>query len=368
MKSEAGQPGKERWQLTRREFLRLSAGTVVTILLPGCRRTPSSPPALAPYFGPMETARYKKPGPWKLGRSGRGDLTAWMVMYSAHVEYGAREKFQQCFAGYLCCSANWDPNKQIEDIKLLLAQGIDLLLIDPLDTAVVRAGVEQAMRAGVPVIMAPTSVQTDQYVSWVSTGEEARGATSTEWLCSEVSRGSITVLHSIPAANDSPAWLRGVRRVLDSHPGVHQVSVLQCPWSSSEAKRVMGSHLAQSGRVDGVIVNNGVVGLGVVEAFLELGQAIPPIAGADDWNGWLRTAKEHSLQFLALSGGANLGLYCVGLATQVLAGQPVPRYVEFPYQTFDRSNLDAYYRPDLSDHYWAIHDLPDTWISRMFRP
>ena len=111
MRSEAGQPGKGRWQLKRREFLRLSAGTVVTILLPGCRRTPSSPPARASVSGPMETARYKKPGPWKLGRSGRGDMTAWMVMYSAHVEYGAREKFRQCFAGYLCCSANWDPNK-----------------------------------------------------------------------------------------------------------------------------------------------------------------------------------------------------------------------------------------------------------------
>ena len=79
-------------------------------------------------------------------------MSAWMVMYSAHVEYGVRQKFRLYFADYLSYAANWDPNKQIEDIKLLLAQDIDLLLIDPMDSAVVQAGVEQATRAGVPVI------------------------------------------------------------------------------------------------------------------------------------------------------------------------------------------------------------------------
>ncbi len=295
-------------------------------------------------------------------------MSAWMVMYSAHVEYGAREKFRQHFSDYLCQSANWDPNKQIEDIKLLLAQSIDLLLVDPLDTAVVRAGVETAMRAGVPVILAPTSVQTDQYVSWVSSGEEARGARCAEWMSRATSGEHTVILRSTPSASDSPAWLSSVQSALDRLPGTRQVSVLQCPWSSSHAKAVMGSHLARSGRVEGVIVNNGVVGLGVIQAFLERGQTVPPIAGVDDWNGWLRVAKQHELRFFALSGGANLGLYCVELATQVLAGQPVPHYVEFPYQTFDGSRVDSYYRPDLSDHYWAIQDLPDTWISRMFGP
>jgi hypothetical protein len=119
--------------------------------------------------------------------------------------------------------------------------------------------------------------------------------------------------------------------------------------------------------VDGVIVHSGVLGQGAVEALLEAGQPIPPIAGVDDWNGWLRTASEHGVRFLALGGGANLGLRCVELAMQVLSGQNVPAYAEFPYQMFDHTALERYYRPDLSDHYWAIHDLPQAWIERMYR-
>jgi hypothetical protein len=40
--------------------------------------------------------------------------------------------------------------------------------------------------------------------------------------------------------------------------------------------------------------------------------------------------------------------------------------VPFPYQAFHEGDLGQYFRPDLSDHYWAVHDLPEAWIERMF--
>jgi len=289
-------------------------------------------------------------------------------MFSAHIEYGAKEKYRKSFADYWCAQANWDPNKQIEDIQLLLAQGIDLLLVDPLDHGVVQAGVELAMRVGVPVILAATRVQSDEYVSWVTTNEEQRGTACADWLCQAVPDGYIVVVQCVPAASDSGRWLRGVRQRLDAQSSLQGVKVMPCAWASSQAQQAMAALLDPSRPVDGVIVENGVLGLGVVQAFAERGLPIPPIAGADDWNGWLRTAKAHSVRFLAQSGGANLGLRCIELATQVLSGESVPGYVEFPYTTLDATSLERYYRPDLSDHYWAVHDLPETWIDRMFRP
>ena len=359
--------GESPHSLTRREFVRLTAGAALTVLLPGCRRAPRAEP-LPAHAGLVDTTRFKKAVPWRLGRSGRGDTTSWMVMFSAHIEYGAKEKYKAHFADYWCTQANWDPNKQIEDIKLLLAQGIDLLLIDPLDHGVVQAGVEQATHAGVPVILASTRVQSNEYVSWVATNEEQRGTACADWLCQAVPDGHIVVLQSVPAASDSSLWLRGVRQRLDAQSSLHGVEVVPCTWASSQAQQVVASLLGPARPVAGVIVENGVLGLGVVQAFVERGLPIPPIAGVDDWNGWLRTAKEQSVRFLAQSGGANLGLRCVELATQILGGEPVPGYVQFPCTTFDAGALDRYYRPDLSDHYWAIHDLPETWIDRMFRP
>ena len=339
----------------------------MAVFLPACRRSEAPPTVWPPRAGWVETACYKKPGPWVIGRSGRGDTTAWMVMLSAHIEYGIKEKYRAAFRDYFSILANWDPNKQIEDIESLLAQKIDLLLIDPMDHAAVKAGVERAMQAGVPVILASTRVRSEQYVSWVSTDEEERGAACADWLCDRVPKGHIVVMASTPAAGDENVWLVALRRRIEAYSHSRQLTVLRCPWSSLEAQKALAAVL-KSAPVDGVIVNNGVLGRGAVQAFVDHGAAIPPLAGADDWNGWLRTAKEYNVHFFALSGGANLGLRCVELAMQVLSGQAVPRYMAFPYETFDEAALDRYYRPDLSDHYWAINDLPSAWIEKMFKP
>ena len=352
--------------LTRREFIGMTAGMALTLLLQGCRQRPSSAPPTRTPSGPVDIELYKKPGPWRIGRSGRGDINSWLVTLSAHIEYGVKVKYRELFSDYLCASANWDPNNQIEDIKTLLQEGIDLLLIDPLDHPVVAAGIAQAMDAAVPVILASARAQNAPYVTRVTQNEAARGAACPDWMCRSIRRGRVAIIASIPASGDNKAWLAAVRDRLDSQSDIETLAVEHCPWLSPEARRVMSSILAESPPIDGVIVNNRVLGRGVVLAFAEHDRDIPPIAGVDDWNGWLRTAAEHKVGFLGLSGGASLGLLCVELATRVLAGDPVQRDVMFPCSTFDHSDLYRYYRPDLTDHYWTVNDLPQAWIERMF--
>jgi len=366
MERDSGANQPQRLGLTRRRFMRLAAGMAATVFLPACHRSAAPFPPLPPADAQMDTTLYAKAPPWRLGRSGRGEVNAWMVMFSAHIEYGVRDRFQPYFGDFLCRSANWDPNKQIEDIRILLARGIDLLLIDPIDASVVLGGVEEAMRSGVPVIVAPTRVQSDQFVTWVSNNEESRGEQCAEWISRIVPSGAVLVLQSVPAADDSAAWLSGVRRRLDRRPEL-DVSVLRCSWQAAEARRLLAARLDRRDAVDGVIVSNGLLGQGVVQAFVERGNRIPPISGGDDSNGWLRTAKEHSVRFLGTGGGASMGLHCVELATRILSGQPVQRHVAFPYQAFEADAVDRYYRAHLSDHYWAFHELPEDWIDRMFR-
>ncbi|MBC7261108.1 MAG: substrate-binding domain-containing protein, partial [Chloroflexi bacterium] len=279
-----------------------------------------------------------------------------------------RVKYKERFKEFFSIPANWDPNKQIQDIQKLLAKGIDLLLIDPLDHAVVAEGIREAMDKGVPVILAASTIQNAPYVSSVTMNEEERGARCADWLSRTITSGNVLILASQPTAGDHKAWLKGVHRSLDAQPRIQLVKETTCFWSASAAKEAMIALLSQFSAIDGVVVNNGVVAQGVVQAFVEKGRAIPPIAGADDWNGWLRAAKEHSIHFLGLTGGANLGLRCVDLAVDVLSGNPVPAYVEFPYEVFDETAVDRYYRSDLSDHYWAVHDLPQEWIEKMFKP
>ena len=351
---------------SRREFLRTAAGLAITVLLPGCRRGVPSTLTVPTAAGRVETARYRKDPPWRVGRVGRGDLSSWQVMLSAHIEYGITEKYRQYFGDYRFTAANWDPDKQILDIQGLLSGGIDLLLIDPLDAPAVAAGVRQAMDVGVPVIWVSSGVQNAPYVSWVTTGEKERGALCADWLCQRISAGRVIVLQSDPAPGNSASWLQGVYSRLDACPQL-DVQAVTSFWLPSDAQRAMSAALVGSPSIRGLIVNSGTAAQGAIAALSENDVAIPPIAGGDDGNGWLRAAKERSVNFLGFGGSARLGLRCVELAIDVLSGRPVPAYEEFPYQVFDETAIDRYYRSDLSDHFWAIHELPEPWIQRMFK-
>ena len=109
----------------RREFLRLVAGAGLSVLLPACRGVLPLPSPVPPQQAKVPTERYKKPGPWRVGRAGLGDLSSWLVMLSAHIEYGFKEKYRDSFQEYLATSANWDADKQALDIQMLkhIAEG-----------------------------------------------------------------------------------------------------------------------------------------------------------------------------------------------------------------------------------------------------
>lgn len=355
--------GPLRW--SRREFLRTAAGLAITVLLPGCRPAVPSTPSVPTAANWVETERYRKDAPWRVARAGRGDLSSWQVMLSAHIEYAITEKYRQHFDEYRFTVANWDSDKQILDVQKLVEGGIDLLLIDPLDNATVAAAVKQATEAGVPVICVSSVTQNAPYTSWVTTNEEERGALSADWLCQRVASGRVVVLQSEPAPGDGRLWLNGVYRRLDACPDLN-VQVLTSFWLPADAKRVMSAALSETPLIQGLIVNSGTAGQGAVEALIESGVVIPPVAGGDDCNGWLRTAKERDVRFLGFGGSARLGLRCVELAMDVLSGKPVRAYEEFPYQVFEETAIDRYYHPELSDHFWAIHDLPEAWIQRMY--
>lgn len=77
-------------------------------------------------------------------------------------------------------------------------------------------------------------------------------------------------------------------------------------------------------------------------------------------------AKQQDIDFLAVSGGNPLSLIGVQLATKIMRGEPVPKIVEYPIVTFEKAQLDQYYRPDLTDQYFAVNELPEAWIKKYY--
>jgi len=316
--------------------------------------------------GMTDTSDYITAGPWLAGRAGLGDTNAWMTMFGLHFRYAIEVKYADFFSDFRVTSCFWNPVQQISDIESLVAQGVDILFVDPAAEAPLVGAVEEAMAQGVPVILASTGVNTDDYVSWVSRDNGKAGFLYADWMGKKLpAGGKVVVLMGIAGSSYAEDVYRGVLQGLSAYPSIQVVGMAYCDWSPVTAKVAMAAFLQANPQIDGVIADGGQMAYGAVEALLDAGRTIPPMT-ADDWNGWLRIAKEHNIQFVAESGGCPLAVTCVDLAVQVLRGQPVPKIVEYPIVSFEQDELDKYYRPDLSDQYFAINELPEDWILQYY--
>jgi len=316
--------------------------------------------------GMVDTSAYVTEGPWLAGRAGLGDTNAWMTMFGLHFRYAIEVKHAEVFSDFRVTSCFWNPVQQIADIESLVAQGVDVLFVDPAAEGPLVGAIEEAMDQGVPVILASTGVNTDRYVSWVSRDNTKAGFLYADWMGQTLpDGGKVVLLMGMAGSSYAEDVLRGVHQGLAGYPGIEVVGTAYCDWSPVAAKEAMEAFIQANPQIDGVIADGGQMALGAVEALLDAKRPICPIT-ADDWNGWLRTAKEHGIDFLAVSGGNPLAMTCVDLAVEILRGNPVPKIVEYPIVTFGEDEIDTYYRPDLSDQYFAIHELPEDWIQEYY--
>jgi len=317
--------------------------------------------------GMTDTSAYTAATPWVAGRAGLGDTNAWMTMFGLHFRYAIEVKYASFFSDFRITSCFWNPVQQISDIESLVGQGVDILFVDPAAEAPLVGAVEEAMAEGVPVILASTGVNTDEYVSWVSRDNTKAGFLYADWMGKKLADGGkVVVLMGMAGSSYAEDVYRGVQQGLAAYPTVEVVGMAYADWSPVRAKEAMAAFIQANPQIDGVIADGGQMAYGAVEALLDAGRPLPPMT-ADDWNGWLRIAKEHNIQFVAESGGCPLAMTCVDLAVQVLQGKPVPKIVEYPIVSFEQDQLDQYYRPDLSDQYFAINELPEDWILQYYK-
>jgi ribose transport system substrate-binding protein len=290
-----------------------------------------------------------------------------MTMFGMHFRYAIEEKYADFFSGFRVASCFWNPVQQISDIEGLVGQNVDILFVDPAAEAPLVGAVEEAMARGVPVILASTGVNTDDYVSWVSRDNTKAGFLYADWMGKKLTDGGkVVVLMGMAGSSYAEDVYRGVQQGLSAYPNIEIVGMAYADWSPVKAKEAMAAFIQANPKIDGVIADGGQMAYGAVEALLDAGRPIPPMT-ADDWNGWLRIAKQYNIVFVAESGGCPLAVTCVDLAVQVLQGQPVPKIVEYPIVSFEQDQLDQYYRPDLSDQYFAINELPEAWIQQYYK-
>ena len=160
-----------------------------------------------------------------------------------------------------------DAATQVSDIEDLLQQNIDVLLVNPTDSAAVVSAIESANDSGVPVITVDRTADGGEVVTHIASDNVAGGEMAGEFIAEQLSEeGQVVELEGIPGASATRERGEGFHNVVDSMDGIEIVASQSANFDRSEGLTVMENILQSTDSLDAVFAHNDEMALGAVQA------------------------------------------------------------------------------------------------------
>ena len=240
---------------------------------------------------------------------------------------------------------------QIKALKTFIAQGVDAIVLAPVQETGWEPVLRDVRAAGIPVVLVDRGVEVSDdtlYATLVASDfvEEARMAA--RWLV-ERTGGRANVVELRGTVGSSPALDRqeGFAEVLAQHPGMRVVASQDAEFKRSKGKEVMEAILkakqAEGVAIDAVYAHNDDMALGAIQALEAAGLKPGEEVLVVSIDG-VRAAFE-----AMVAGKLNATVECLPLlgpqafdaVEKLVRGEPVPKRVVVPDRLFDQSQAAA---------------------------
>lgn len=236
--------------------------------------------------------------------------------------------------------AAFDPAKQIADIEDMIQQGVDVMCIDPVDSAGIKSSLEACKAAGIPAIAFNSPVDNSELVDCTVVSDnfmagELIGKALAEQLGG---KGKIAMLtYDVAVVCFDRA--EGFVKALAEYPEMEVVVRQEITPGTDTALPVMENILQSYPEITGVFCLNDPSALGALAAIEAAGKLedikVVAVDGSDDGkasiaaNRLLATAAQHPFEI-----GADTIKACYGL----IAGESVEAEQLVPVELIDSTN------------------------------
>jgi len=180
---------------------------------------------------------------------------------------GAEAAAEEAGFEIVTADAQNDPAKQVNDIEDLLQQNIDVLLVNPADSAAVVSAIESANGKDVPVITVDRSAEGGEVVSHIASDNVAGGEMAGKFIAKQLSdEGKVVELEGIPGASATRERGKGFHNIVDEKDGIEVVAKQSANFDRSEGLTVMENILQSTDSINAVFAHNDEMALGAVQA------------------------------------------------------------------------------------------------------
>jgi ribose transport system substrate-binding protein len=299
----------------------------------------------------VDTAKYKKDGPYKICVSESGEDNPWRVVGYNDMVHEAQ--IQGVTLDHVV--ANGKDDKQISDISDLVKNGnCSALVISPNSTAALTPAVAQACQSNIPIVVWDRGVTTDCPVTFIHPiGGYVFGADAAEYLVSVLKPGAkIIALRILPGVDVLETRWLAAEAIFKQH----NITVVDSQFDNGDgakAKQIVSDDIDKFGTIDGVWMDAGAVSVAASEAFTDKGLPMPPITG-EDQNDFLTAWSKNNYNWMAPTYPTYQWRTAIIAAVDILKGQQVPKEWILPQPAITKDNLQQYLSPNMPPLFYGL--------------
>jgi ribose transport system substrate-binding protein len=247
--------------------------------------------------------------------------------------------------------------RQITSIEDLIAAGINVLILNPLDHKALVPAVNAAVKSGVPVFIVDSYIDpAANYITSVQANNEGNGEQIGEWIVNKLGKTKIKAA-LISGSQGNPigrekrlGFIRGFCEMqLMSQGNVDLTIVSQGwgNWTNNGGLKAMEDILVANPDINLLVAENDAMAMGALKAINESGKAAQiTIAGFDGQKEAYELISEGKLAATALNSPSELARLVVEAVVRYLNGEKqIEKVIFTPAVLITSDNVDKYYNP-----------------------
>lgn len=241
--------------------------------------------------------------------------------------------------------AKGDVALQVQQVDDFINQGVDAIILNPVDTQGVLPMINAAKNAGIPLVFVnrKPEVKLPADMAYIGSDSAQGGEMQMEALAKKMNyKGNVAILMGALSNEEARERTRAVEAVIAKYKDMKVVEKQSAKWQRNEAVDVVSGWLLNQRSIDAIAANNDEMAIGAIMALSQAKNEKILVAGIDgtpDGQQFIKNGKMALTIFQDAKGQAN---GAVQVTKALLNKQNVQTYNWVPYQLITPENYQAF--------------------------
>lgn len=259
------------------------------------------------------------------------------------LQEGIEEKADELNVNVRVTDANGDASEQLKQVENFIVEGVDAILLNPVETEASSPATQAALDANIPIVNvnAETDIPADAFVG---SDDKESAEIAINYIAEQLDEeGDIVMIQGNPGQSAEILRGTGAKETLENYPNMNLLKEQPAKWSREEALTLTQNWLQSSENFEAVFAQNDEMAMGALSAIENANKKDDIILiGVDAIPDALNSIAEGRLDATVYQNSAGQGAEGLEIALKIINGEDYEEEVLIPFELVTKENVDEY--------------------------